>query len=85
MFHSTVFFSKCAIKEILLEAYRELSFITGKLLFFVFLKQFICCSCQDKSWEDRNEQANEDEEKEDLMQKGQDSVVFRLSKFKLEV
>ena len=41
--------------------------------------------CQDKSWEDRNEQANEDEEKEDLMQKGQDSVVFRLSKFKLEV
>ena len=37
--------------------------------------------CQDKSWEERNEQANEDEEKEDWIQKRQDSLIFRLSKF----
>ena len=38
--------------------------------------------CQDKSWEDRNEQANEDEEKEDWMQKTKFvNLSSKLSKF----
>ena len=52
-------------------------------------KDFFCpkntSECQDKSWEDRNEQANEDEEKKTGRRRDKILLIFRMCELNLQV